>query len=192
MGCARGLGRSGLRPPRLRPGGNVAADAGRPLPGGSSYHPPLPSHSSPGDLRSGFWIHAGGKLRPERPRLARTTEVVSGGRPRTQGPAAGRPRASDPAHRQENSESSSPLQPPLPARPTFPTEPSLRRLGPGASFGRAPIHSARPRRASWQPHPAPEAPTFLFLGIIDFCFRHSHRPATHPRSPGLCLELVQG
>ena len=77
--------------------------------------------------------------------------------------------------------------PPLPARPTSRTEPSLGRLGPDASSGRAPIQSARPSPASQSPNPAPWSRLDLASGvegIIHFCSLHSCQPGTHLQRPG--------
>lgn len=142
---------------------------------------PLPSRGSPGGPRSRPRSTRGWETEAPEPR----TELVSGGRPRTQGPAAGRPRASDPAHGRENSEPfSPPLQPPHPARPTFPTEPSLGRLRPAPPLGGL---LSSPRGPGELPGDSTRPLKFSNLCFWGLSISASSTPgglAAHPRPPG--------
>ncbi|XP_032201604.1 collagen alpha-1(I) chain-like [Mustela erminea] len=181
VGCACGSGRPRLGTPRLRQDRNVAAGAGRPLPGGSSYPPrPSPPAAHRAVREAAPDPRVGGKLRPQSPGQSWSAagdleprappQAVRG--PRTQ-PTAGRTRSP-----------SLPLSRPLiPPGPLFPPSQAWDGFGPAPPLGGL---LSSPRGPGELPGDSTRPLKFsnLFLGLIHFCFRHCQRPAAHPRLPG--------
>lgn len=122
--------------------------------------------------------------------------LVGDGRPRTQSPTSGHPGGLGPSGGlgprppPKNFETFSfPLSsPPLPARPTSRTEPSLGRPRPRRLLwaGSYPVREAQPSFPVTQPGPLESAGSPLpgWGGIIHFCSLHSCQPAAHLQCPG--------